>query len=133
MRSIPCSVDYTTALPYSKRMQTVVETAEYLRDARRVGLSEEERELLVDFFAEHPDAGDPIPGTGGARKVRIATKGRGKRGGGRVISFYTGSDIPVFLLNVFAKNEKIDLTRKERNELKEALATLARSYRTRSR
>ena len=114
-------------------MQTVVETAEYLRDARRVGLSEEERELLVDFFAEHPDAGDPIPGTGGARKVRIATKGRGKRGGGRVISFYTGSDIPVFLLNVFAKNEKVDLTRKERNELKEVLAALAQSYRTRSR
>ena len=114
-------------------MQTVVETEEYLRDARRVGLSEEERELLVDFFAEHPDAGDPIPGTGGARKIRIAVKGRGKRGGGRVISFYTSPDIPVFLLNLFAKNEKIDLTRKEWNELKEVLATLARSYRTGSR
>ena len=133
MQSTPCSVDYTTALPYEKRMQTVVETEEYLRDARRAGLSEEERELLVDFFAEHPDAGDPIPGTGGARKMRIAAKGRGKRGGGRVISFYTGPDIPVFLLNLFAKNEKIDLTRKERNELKEVLATLAQSYRTRSR
>ncbi len=114
-------------------MQTVVETAEYLRDAKRVGLSEEGRDLLVEFFAEHPDAGDPIPGTGGARKVRIATKGKGKRGGGRVISFYTGPDIPVFLLNVFAKNERIDLTRKERNELKEVLDTLAQAYRKRSR
>ena len=113
-------------------MQTVVETAEYLRDAKRAGLSKEERELLVDFFAEHPDAGDPIPGTGGARKVRIATKGKGKRGGGRVISFYTGPDIPVFLLNVFAKNEKIDLTQKERNELKEMLGALAQAYRKRS-
>lgn len=110
-----------------------METAEYLRDARRVGLSEEGRDLLVEFFAEHPDAGDPIPGTGGARKVRIAAKGKGKRGGGRVISFYTGPDIPVFLLNVFAKNERIDLTRKERNELKEVLDTLAQAYRKRSR
>lgn len=113
-------------------MQTVVETEEYLRDAKRVGLSEEERELLVDFFAEHPEAGDLIPGTGGARKVRIAIKGKGKRGGGRVISFYTGPDIPVFLLNVFAKNEKIDLTQKERNELKEVLSALAQAYRKRS-
>ena len=37
------------------------------------------------------------------RKVRIAAKGKGKRGGGRVISFYTGPDIPVFLLNVFCQ------------------------------
>ena len=115
------------------KVHTVVETEEYLRDVRRASLSEEARELIVEFFAEHPDAGEAIPGTGGARKVRIALKGRGKRGGGRVISFYTGPNIPVFLFNIFAKNEKIDLTQKERNELKTVLGLLAQEYRRRSR
>jgi hypothetical protein len=41
--------------------------------------------------------------------VRFAGKGKGKSGGYRVITFYSGSDIPVFLLNMFAKNEKADL------------------------
>jgi hypothetical protein len=63
-----------------------------------------------------------MPGTGGARKVRFAAKGKGKSGGVRVITFYSGQEIPVFLLNVFAKNEKIDLTAAERNEMKKILS-----------
>ena len=70
-----------------------------------------------------------IEGTGGARKVRFAGKGRGKSGGYRVITFYTGPDIPVFLLNVFAKNEKTDLTPKERHVLKTILANIVEAYR----
>jgi len=79
----------------------------------------------------NPAAGDEIKGTGGARKVRFAGKGKGKSGGYRVITFYSGNDIPVFLLNVFAKNEKIDLSQAERNDLKMTLAALANTYRRR--
>jgi hypothetical protein len=46
-----------------------------------------------------------------------------------VISFYAGPDVPVFLLNVFAKGDKIDLTMAERNELRKELAGLADDYR----
>jgi hypothetical protein len=88
---------------------------------------------IVDFIAANPDAGNEIRGTGGARKVRFAGRGKGKSGGYRVITFYSGEDIPVFLLNVFAKNEKTDLSQAERNQLKTVLAALANAYRRRKR
>jgi hypothetical protein len=113
-------------------MQTVVETRIYLRDARAAGLSEEERKRIVDFVAANPDAGNEIPGTGGARKLRFAGRGKGKSGGYRVITFYSGEDIPVFLLNVFAKNERTDLSQAERNQLQALLGELADAYRRRT-
>ena len=113
-------------------MQTVVETEAYLRDAKAAKLSDDERKEIVSFIAANPGAGHEIPGTGGARKVRFAGKGKGKSGGYRVISFYSGGDIPVFLLNVFAKNEKTDLSQTERNQFKTVLAALADAYLRRS-
>lgn len=77
-------------------MQTVVETQSYLRDAKATGLTDDERWRIVDFVAANPDAGNEIKGTGGARKVRFAGKGKGKSGGYRIITFYSGEDIPVF-------------------------------------
>jgi hypothetical protein len=112
-------------------VQTVVETESYLRDARATGLTDHERLRIVNFIAANPDAGKEIKGSGGARKVRFAGRGKGKSGGYRVITFYSGEDIPVFLLNVFAKNEKTDLSQAERNELKTVLAALADAYRRR--
>jgi mRNA-degrading endonuclease RelE of RelBE toxin-antitoxin system len=67
-------------------MHTVIETEFFLRDAKAVGLSEAERVAMVDFIASHPDAGDEIKGTGGARKIRFAGKGKGKSGGYRVVT-----------------------------------------------
>ena len=46
-----------------------------------------------------------------------------------MITFYTGKDIPVFLLNVFSKGDRVDLSQKERNELRRELAGLADDYR----
>jgi hypothetical protein len=83
----------------------------------------------VNTIANNPEAGDVIPGTGGARKVRFAGRGRGKSGGFRVITFYSGPDVPVFLLNVFAKGDKINLTAAERNELRAILADIVTAYR----
>ena len=114
-------------------MQTVVETPAYLGDARALGLTETERASIVEWIAANPDAGDVIEGTGGARKVRFAGKGKGKSGGYRVITFYSGPEIPVFLLNMFAKNEKTDLTPKERNTLKRILTAMVKAYRARNK
>lgn len=74
-------------------------------------------------------AGDVIPGTGGARKVRFAGRGKGASGGYRVITFYTGPDLPVFLITLFGKGERVDLTQAERNAIKRELAGLAEDYR----
>lgn len=109
-------------------MHTVIETAGYLRDARATGLTEDERAAIVWYLAARPDAGDEIRGTGGARKVRFAGRGKGKSGGYRVITFYSGRDVPVFLLNVFAKGDRVDLSQAERNEMRTMLATLVRRY-----
>ena len=113
-------------------MHTVIETADYLKDAKAAGLSEAEREAVIEHLARHPDAGTVIPGTGGARKLRCAGRGKGKSGGYRVITFYAGTRMPTFPLNVFAKNEKTDLTPKERKALKNVLSDLVKAYRARS-
>ena len=110
-------------------MQTVVETRAFVSDARSLGLSEEDRIRIVNWVAAHPEAGEALEGTGGARKVRFPGKGKGKSGGYRVITFFTGTDIPVFLLNIFAKNEKTNLTQKECAVLKAILADMVKAYR----
>jgi hypothetical protein len=112
-------------------LHTVVETPAFVSDARSLGLTNEERLAIVSWIAANPNSGNVIEGTGGARKVRFAGKGKGKSGGYRVITFFSGKDIPIFLLNVFAKNERTDLTAKERSELKAILANIADAYRAR--
>jgi len=111
-------------------VQTVVETPAFLSDARSLGLPEAERLVIVTWVAANPAAGDVIEGTGGARKVRLAGKGKGKSGGYRLITFFSGTEVPVFLLNIFAKNEKTTLTPKERRVLKTLLAETVKSYRS---
>ena len=110
-------------------MHVVVESPDFAADAKAAGLGPDEVRRIVDHLARRPDAGDPIPGTGGARKVRFAGRGKGKSGGYRVITFDTGATLPVFLLTVFGKGQKVDLTQTERNELRRELAGLVEDYR----
>ena len=110
-------------------MHAVVETPAFLRDAKEAGVSETERLAIVDFVAGFPNAGVEIPGTGGARKCRFAARGHGKSGGYRVITFYSGENMPVFLLNMFAKGDRVDLTAAERNTLRHLLGRIVTTYR----
>lgn len=116
-------------LAYMSSVHVVVESPGFASDAKAAGLSQGEIRRIIDHLAERPDAGDLIPGTGGARKVRFGGRGKGKSGGYRVITFYGGPSLPVFLLTVFGKGEKIDLAQAERNELRKELAGLAEDYR----
>jgi hypothetical protein len=95
---------------------TVAETPEYLRCADRL-LSTSERVSVLEYLAANPRAGDLIQGTGGVRKLRWARGGRGKSGGVRVIYYFHSEAMPLYLLTVFGKNEKSDLSKSERNEL----------------
>lgn len=58
-----------------------------------------------------PGAGDLIPGSGGLRKLRVALPGRGKRGGARLIYFWDKPRDQIYLLLLYPKNERADLTR----------------------
>ena len=118
-------------MPYiGARLQTVVETPSYLADAERL-FSGDERAAIVDSLAADPHCGVLIPGSGGIRKVRFGFGGRGKRGGARVIYLFGGSDVPVFLLAAFAKNEQSDLSPAERSALGKHVAKMLEDYRSR--
>lgn len=112
-------------------MHTVIETPTFISKCRRYRVSDDEREAIIGFIAANPESGDAIKGSGGARKVRFAAPGRGKSGGYRVVTFYSGTEVPVFLLSIFAKGDKTDLAKSEINALRTILDALADEYRRR--
>jgi hypothetical protein len=81
-------------------------------------------EALAVYLIDHPDAGDVIPGSGGVRKLRWATKGKGKRGGARIIYLYMVIAARVYLIRCYAKNVKTDLTADEKKQLQQIAAHL---------
>ncbi len=107
-------------------MITVAETTEYARRARKL-LSEKERSDLITYLSAHPEAGDIMEGTGGVRKVRWAREGKGKSGGVRVIYFYHSEGMPLYLLTVYGKSEKDNLSAGERNDLAKLVNLLVRA------
>jgi hypothetical protein len=111
-------------------VHTVVETELFIRSAKDAGVTQDEIDSIKLFLAVTPDAGDEISGTGGARKVRFAARGKGKSGGYRVITFYSGLDIPVFLLDIYAKGDQIDLTQSDKNMMKKGLRILVETCRS---
>jgi hypothetical protein len=114
-------------------MQGVVHLKTFERDAAEAGLSEDELKDIESAIAADPELGEVMEGTGGCRKARFAKKRRGKStgksGGYRVITWYGGEDIPVFLFNVFAKGDKVNLTKAERNELRKITESIGEKYR----
>ena len=110
-------------------MQTVVEMPEFIRCAKKLGLSNNERENIVDIIASSSQIGDEISGTGGMRKLRVAAQGKGKSGGYRIITFFSGQDIPTFLVTIYAKNQKGSLTDQEKNIMKSLSDNLVKIYR----
>jgi hypothetical protein len=110
-------------------MHAVIETSAFLGDAAAAGMSEEERFAAVNFIAENPTAGVLMPGTGGARKIRFAGRGKGKSGGYRIVTYFAAPDIPVFMLAVINKGERANLSKAEQNELRKELSAIAEDYR----
>lgn len=109
-------------------MHSVAILPAFERAAKQAGMADGEIDALVDFIAGNPLAGNVVPGTGGCRKIRWAAPGRGKSGGYRTITFYTGGDLPVFLITVFAKGERSDLSQSERNQLEQMTKLLVEEY-----
>lgn len=106
---------------------TVVETVQFLQDADGI-MSDPDRARLVEFVGANPEAGDLIPGTGGVRKLRWALSGRGKRGGARVIYFFHNERLPVFLLAMYGKSEKANLSKAEQNAMAKVVSAIVQSY-----
>jgi mRNA-degrading endonuclease RelE of RelBE toxin-antitoxin system len=116
-------------MPYRDAVHTVLETPTFLRDIAQSGMSEDQHERIARQVAENPTRGDVIPGTGGARKVRFAGRGKGKSGGYRVVTYFAADDVPVLLLALIDKGERADLSQAERNALRMELQGFAADYR----
>ncbi len=96
------------------------ESSLFTRDVYRY-LTEESYFALQDFLLEYPAEGDLIPGSGGLRKIRWKVEGGGKRGGARVIYYFADARGQIFLLDIYPKTAKEDLTADEIKQLRKLI------------
>lgn len=108
-------------------LTTIVELPEFQKRSEKA-LSKKEKDELFYFLSLNPTEGDLIKGTGGVRKLRWSSKNKGKRSGSRIIYFYYNEKIPLFLLTMFSKNQKIDLSSSEQKELAKLTKLLVANY-----
>ena len=97
-----------------------------------LGLNDEDLlRLQIELLAD-PQAGGVMQGTGGVRKMRFAFEHRGKSGGVRAI--YVDFEVyeKIYLLTAYTKNEKENLTKKERSEIKQLIEVLEQQLRDHS-
>lgn len=99
-----------------------VEAPAFTRHLERYLADDQYRELQA-ALALNPDMGDLMPGTGGFRKLRWADprRGKGRRGGLRVIYFHFRADEQVWLMTIYDKSEAADLSPQEKKALKAAM------------
>ena len=101
-------------------MFTVVETPTFVRLADTYW-NDEDRTRFIDFIAANPHAGDVVPGSGGLRKVRWGSGGRGKRGGVRVIYFNRLANGEIWLLLVYRKSVRDNIPAHVLRQIKEEI------------
>lgn len=88
---------------------------EFAPFTRRVAelLNDDDLAQVQGLLMARPDAGKVIPKSGGLRKLRVAAKGHGKRGGARIIYYWVVAGDRILMLDIYAKNEKEDLSAAE--------------------
>lgn len=107
---------------------SVLETRSFSVDAKRL-MTEEELAELTMYVATNPREGEIIPRTRGVRKLRWPLLQKGKRTGARVIYFHHNRSMPIFLLAIYSKNQKIDLSETEKRQVKNLVTELVTEYR----
>ncbi len=104
---------------------TIVEVPGFL--SRASGLMTTDQHIdLIEFMAMNPKAGSVIRGTGGVRKLRWQSGNTGKRGGNRVIYFFHDMGMPLYLLTIYPKSRRADLSAAERKDFKRLTSELVK-------
>jgi mRNA-degrading endonuclease RelE of RelBE toxin-antitoxin system len=98
----------------------IIETSIFTKKITTL-LDDNEYRVLQNHLVKIPDSGEIIQGSGRIRKIRWAMKGRGKRGGIRIIYYWATSRDQIFMLYVYAKNKHNDLTKDQLSVLKKAV------------
>ena len=108
-----------------------IEAPAFTRHFARYLADEEYRQLQAQL-ANNPELGDVMPGTGGFRKLRWADakRGKGRRGGLRIIYYYFLADQQIWLMTLYGKNEVSDLSPKAKKTLRDAIEAELRARQT---
>ena len=101
-----------------------IETPSFTKRWFALGFTEDDLAELQQFLIKNPDAGNIMVGTGGLRKIRFAFEGRGKSGSARVCYVDFAAFEKNYLIQVFSKDEKQNLTDAEKKEVKKAISIL---------
>ena len=100
--------------------RTFIEVPIFTKKWKELGFTDENLRELQKVLLDDPKAGDAIQGTGGLRKIIIPmeNKGKGKRGGARVVYVDVELKESIYFINVYSKDEKADLTPDEKKAFK---------------
>lgn len=104
--------------------RTFVELPLFRSKWKALGLDDDDLKRLQEEMLLDPKTGDVIRNTGGIRKMRFAFEHRGKSGSVRVIYIDFEVYEKIYLLTAYSKNEKDNLSKAERNELRELVKVL---------
>ena len=107
--------------------RTFIQTHEFTRKWDDLGFDDEDLRLLEMDIMRNPDKYPVMKGTGGLRRARIALENKGKRSGARVCFVDFVFAETVYLITVYGKKEKDNLSREERNEIKKVIEALKKS------
>ncbi len=125
----PYSIGGIVKVTEETMIRTFIQTGEFSRNWDRLGFDDEDlRQLELDIM-NNPDKYPVMKGTGGLRKARIALgeNNKGKSGGARVCYVDFVFAETVYLITVYPKKEKDNLSKEERNEIKKAIEALGKS------
>lgn len=117
----------------TNRLHAVAELPQFIRDAEAAGVTEEKRSAIIMAIAQDPLQGDEVRGSGGVRKVRVAGRGKGKSGGYRVMTAYFGNAVPVYLLALLNKGERVNFSDRELAGFKAITTAIAKSWKEKRR
>ena len=104
--------------------RTFIILPEFDKNWKSMGLSDEDLRRLENLILQDPEAGALMQGTGGLRKLRFAFENRGKSGSARVLRE------TVFLITAYPKNEKENLSKAERNNIRKVIECLEHTVRS---
>ena len=87
-------------------------------------LTDDDLTNLEAYLCINPESGDIIPDTGGLRKLRFALDNKGKRGGARIVYIDFAFYEKIYLLDIYTKNKKVDLSHEEKAKIKKVVKML---------
>ena len=102
---------------------------EFDKQWKAIGFDDNDLKSLQEELTINPEKGEMMRGTGGLRKIRVAFEGRGKSGSARACYVDFAVYEKIYMISAYTKNDKDNLTKEERNEIKRLIEVLKNTQR----